>query len=187
MMRAFGVAMVPVLLASPGLADRPLLLPNRDVEVTYREAAVRGNQPVEQRMRWHAAAQTMRIDPPGGGVHVIIDYAARRMSVVRDASKTVVDMAAPDGMAAALGGKAATDFVRQGEATVAGRPCTQWQTRDRDARAVLVCVTDDGVLLRVGTLEQPRMSAVSIRYAPQDPAAFRVPAGYTHRSAGATR
>ena len=75
---------------------------------------------------------------PIGGVaieqHVIIDYVARRMSVVRDATRSVVEMAAPDNIADMIGGSAATSFVRRGEATVAGRGCAEWQTLDRAPR-----------------------------------------------------
>jgi hypothetical protein len=172
--------------APPVLADQPLLLPSHDVDVTYRAGDPRDGPAVEQRVRWLAASQTMRIDPPTPGLHVIIDYAARRMSVVRDATRSVVEMAAPDSMAGMTAVKAGA-FVRRGEASVAGRACTEWQTQDRDAHPVLVCITDDGVLLRVGSVEQARVSAVSVQYSPQDPQAFRIPPDYVRRTAGATR
>jgi hypothetical protein len=168
-------------------ADQPLLRPSRDVDVTYRAAAPQGGKDVEQRVRWLAASQTQRIDPPSAGLHVIIDYVARRMSVVRDATRSVVEMAAPDNMADTIGGGPATGFVRRGEATVAGRACVEWQTLDHGAHPALVCITDDGVLLRAGTTEQVRVSAVSVQYAPQDPATFRVPADYARHSPSAAR
>jgi hypothetical protein len=173
--------------ASPGVADQPLLRPSRDVDVTYRAAALQGGREVEQRVRWLAASQIMRIDPPSPSLHVIVDYVARRMSVVRDATRSVVEMAAPDNMANLLGGEAASAFVRRGEATVAGRACVEWLTQDRGAHPALVCITDDGVLLRAGTAEQVRVSAVSVQYAPQDPEAFRVPVDYVRLAPGAAR
>jgi hypothetical protein len=173
--------------ASPGLADQPLLHPSRDVDVTYRAAAPPGGKEIEQRVRWLAASQTMRIDPPSPGLHVIIDYVARRMSVVRDATRSVVEMAAPDSVANVIGGAAATGFARRGEATVAGRACVEWQTLDHGAHPALVCITDDGVLLRAGTTEQIRVTAISVQYAPQDPAAFLVPADYARLMPGAAR
>ncbi len=169
------------LPAAQGFADQPLLRPNRDVDVTYRAASPQDGREFEQRIRWLAASQTMRIDPPAPGLHVIIDNVARRMSVVRDATKSVVEMAAPGSMADLIDGEAAS-FVRRGEATVAGRACTEWQTKDREAHPVVVCITDDGVLLRAGTPDQVRVSAVSVRYGPQDPAVFRVPADYVRQS-----
>ena len=155
--------------ASPALADQPLLRPSRDVDLTYRSPAPRGGE-VEQRVRWLAAAQTMRIDPSGSGLHVIIDYVARRMSVVRDAARSVVDMTAPDSMAAMTGGGTASF-----EVGAEGTP------------RVLVCIAGDGVLLRAAAEGQVVVSAVSVRYGPQDPAEFRVPADYARHAAGAGR
>ena len=179
--RAFLVGSLAALWMGAAAADAPLLRPSRDVDVTYR-AAARGGQEVEQRVRWLSAAQLMRIDPPSPGLHVIIDYLARRMSVVRDQTRSVIEMAAPDNVADMLGGKATSGFVRVGEATVAGCSCTEWRTMDREARPVLVCFTADGVLLRAGTADQVRVRAISVQYTPQDPAMFRVPADYARHS-----
>ena len=172
--------------ASQALADQPLLRPSRDVDVTYRAAAPKGGKEIEQRVRWLAASQTMRIDPPSPDLHVIIDYVARRMSVVRDATRSVVEMAAPDSMTEMIAGKPGA-FARRGETTVAGRACTEWQTQDRDAHPVVVCITDDGVLLRASSAAQVRVSAVSVHYAPQDPQEFRIPPDYVRRVPGAVR
>jgi hypothetical protein len=182
MLRAASVPLLLCAMGTPASADQPLLRPSRDVDVTYRTAAPRGGHELEQRVRWLAAAQTMRIDPPSPGLHVIIDYLARRMSVVRDQTQSVVEMAAPDNVVEAMGAKAAR-FVRGGDATVAGQACTEWQTLDRDARPVAVCITPDGVLLRAATADQVRVSAVLVRYGPQDPEAFRIPAGYARHTA----
>jgi hypothetical protein len=168
-------------------ADQPLLRPTRDVDVTYRASAPHGGPPIEQRVRWLAAAQTMRIDLPAPGLYVIIDYIARRMSVVRDETRSVIEMAAPDSVAAMTGAKLTTSYVRHGEAVVAGHGCTEWQTLDRDAHPVIACITGDGVLLRAGTADQVRVSAVSVRYAQQDPDLFRVPDDYARRAPGADR
>jgi hypothetical protein len=181
------VLALSVACAPPALADQPLLRPNRDVDVTYRGAAPNGGAAIEQRMRWLAATQTMRIDPPDPRLHVIIDYVARRMSVVQDATRSVIEMAAPPSIVDAMGSHATTTYVRHGEATVAGQTCTEWQTQDRAANPVVVCITADGVLLRAGTTEQVRVTAVSVQYTPQDPAAFRVPADYARQTPQAPR
>jgi hypothetical protein len=173
-----------LLSATPALADEPILLPTRDVDVTYRAA---GAQALEQRVRWISTSQTMRIDPPITGVFVIIDYLARRMTVVNETEKSVVEMAAPASMADIIAGKAAGDFARRGAATVDGLDCTEWQTRDRKGQPADLCVTADGVLLRAGTPERTLVTAVKVQYAPQDPALFHVPADYARRSPGAAR
>ncbi len=64
-------------------------------------------------------------------MHVILGCVARRMSVVRDAVRSVGEMAAQEDMADMIGGSAATSFVRRSEATVAGRVCIEWQALDR--------------------------------------------------------
>jgi hypothetical protein len=158
--------------AVPGLADQPRLRPNRDVDVTYRATGA-GPLPdgrrLDQRVRWLAASQTMRIDPPTAGLYVIVDYAAKRMSVVREATRSVVDMAAPEGVAGMAGNPGEGTYVRRGEDTVAGQAS--------------VCITADGVLLRASTAGQAQVSAISVQYAPQDPAVFQIPPDYLRRSA----
>jgi hypothetical protein len=186
-MRRVAFLALSTTAAAPAVAEQPLLRPNRDVDVTYRAAGPQGGATLEQRVRWLAAAQTMRIDPPAPGLHVIIDYLARRMSVVREATHSVVEMAPPDSMAGTVGGLANQSFVRRGEATVAGHACTEWQTLDRGARPVLVCITGDGVLLRAGTPDQVRISAISVQYGRQDPSAFSVPPDYAHLVPGAAQ
>jgi hypothetical protein len=107
------------------------------------------------------------------------------MSVVREVNRSVIEMAAPEGASGVAANLPAGGFVRRGEDAVAGLACTEWETRDRDGRQALVCITADGVLLRADSEGQALVSAVSVQYAPQDPAVFQVPPGYVHRSAGA--
>ena len=76
--------------------------------------------------------------------------------------------------------------AKDGQGAVAGHPCTEWQALDRQGRAALVCITEDGVLLRAGTPAEVRVSAISVQYAPQDAAAFRVPADYARVAPGAS-
>jgi hypothetical protein len=178
------------VMAVPTRADQPLLRPTRDVDVTYRASGAALPQDprrLEQRVRWLAAAQTTRIDPPTTGLFVIIDYVARHMSVVREANRSVIEMAAPEDMPGVAAKPGIGGYVRRNDDSVAGLPCTEWETRDRDGQPALVCITADGVLLRARAQGRLLVSAVSVRYGPQDPAAFRVPADYTHRSAGAAK
>ena len=76
-----------------------------------------------------------------------------------------------------------------GADTVAGMGCNIWQLPRTDAAATAtetstapepmqMCLTDDGIMLRVGTANAPRMIATSVTRAPQDPALFALPAGY---------
>jgi len=109
------------------------------------------------------------------------------MSVVREADRSVMEMAAPDDTTGVTDNTGAGGYVRRGEETVAGLACTDWETHDRDGRQALLCITADGVTLRAGVDGRTLVTAVSVQYAPQDPAEFRVPADYVHRSTGAPR
>jgi hypothetical protein len=173
-----GAALSLLATATASVAEQqPRLLPSRDVAVVYRAPGPHGTQ-IEQRVRWLAAAQTMRIDPPNHNLHVIVDYLAGRMSVVDDTARSVMQMAAPDSAGAIAGATAAESYTRLGQGAVAGSTCTEWRAVDRQGHAALVCITEDGVLLRAGTPDTVRVSATSVQYAPQDAAAFRIPADY---------
>ena len=173
------VAVASVLGVAARADQQPLLRPTRDVDVTYR---VGDDGHLQQRMRWLASRQIMRIDPPTPGFHVIIDYQAGRMSVVRDQEHQVVDMKAPGGIAG--GPAAAPNYQRRGDDSVAGVPCTDWQATNGEGAAALACITADGILLRVRSGERVLASATSVNYAPQDAATFAVPADYAHRTVG---
>lgn len=121
----------------------------------------------------------MRVDTPAPGVYMLVDYAARRMSMVSDRDRGAVDMASGagplPGMSAGASGGA---YTRRGADRVAGLPCTEWQTTDTEGAPTLACLTEDGVLLRARRGNEVLVQAVRVQYGPQDPAAFRVPDGY---------
>ncbi len=169
-----------LLLLAAGAAhaqDRPSLTPTRDVDVTYR--MTQGGHALQQRTRWQIAERRMRVDTPTPGVYMIVDYAARRMSMVSDADRGVVEVQANAGPMPGQPGQAGADFVRQGAAQVAGLPCTEWRTVDSQGVATLACITADGVLLRAQQAGRVLVEAARVSYGAQDPAAFRVPDGYT--------
>ncbi len=128
-----------------------------------------------ERMRWQAATQRQRVDPPTEGLFIVIDYRAGRMETVRLSDRLVLDMAAP-----ATG--PAGGYVRQGEDQVAGLPCTDWQATATDGRSTVACITADGVLLRAAAGGQTLLSASSVAYAPQDSALFAAPDGFSVRT-----
>ncbi len=157
--------------AAPPVAHplTPLAHPSRDVDVTYR--MVRGDTVLTERMRWQAATQRQRVDPPTAGLFVVIDYRTERMQTVRLSDRLVLDMAAP------VPGDGA--YVREGEDQVAGLACTDWQATATDGRRTVACITDDGVMLRAAANGRTLLSAVSVDYAPQDSSIFAVPDGFT--------
>jgi len=159
-----------------GAQDRPPVTPTRDVDVTYR--AGQGDKAVEQRARFHASNQRLRLDLPTPGIYAILDYPAHTLTMVSEPKRAVLDMPAPAG--AIAGVAPAGVFTRRGVDKVAGLACTDWETADSSGLPTLACFTEDGVMLRARRGDQLLVQAVRVSYGVQDAAAFTVPAGYAH-------
>ena len=174
-------AVLGVLLAAPAFAaDHPPIMPQRDVDVTYQVAQpVPGGPALSQRMRWSVTTGRLRVDPPSPGLYMIIDYATKRMSVVKPADRAVLDVPTS---APGLPGAPAGAYTRQDSAVVAGLPCTDWQTVDAGGQPTVLCLTTDGVMLRASQAGQVLLEATAVSYGPQDPAAFIAPEGFQHVS-----
>ena len=185
-MKTACVAVVGLLLAvRPGFAqDKPATIPTRDVDVTYRMVQAPDAPALEQRMRWLVAEQKLRVDLPSPGLWMLVDYRSRRMQVVQDAKRRVLDMAGGTSPLPAQPGASGQSFTRRGTSQVAGLPCTEWQTADSAGQSTLACITTDGVLLRarqnVEGKWQTLIEASKVTYGPQDAAAFLAPNGYQH-------
>ncbi len=181
-MRLLAAALLALSPAAGFAQERPVLVPTRDVDVVYmmvQTGAPGGPRVVEERMRWAAAAGKLRIDPPTQGMWVIMDSGAGRMSTVREADRSVLDIEVARTQPMPGGGPATgAGFQRRGTDSVAGVPCTEWQTRDATGTPTLACITADGVLLRASAAGIVLVEALHLAYAPQDPAAFRIPEDY---------
>jgi hypothetical protein len=171
--RAVLLLITVIPLAAAG-AEAPRTVPEHDADISYAIPTPAGA--AMQRLRYNAALRLLRIDPPGDGLHVVIDNARGRMVTVRAADRSLIDMPAP---AAWMPGIGAAGYVRGRDDVVAGLPCTEWRTRDSEGRGVRACFTADGMLLRAVTeAGQVLLLAVDVRRAAQDPALFAIPAGY---------
>lgn len=160
------------------MVDRPLALPTRDVDILYDMPTRAGI--THQRLRFSAQLQTMRIDPPGGGLYVVIDQSRGRMFTVRDDDRSVIDMAAPR---AWMPGITGGSFIPRGQDQIIGHACMNWQTTDSERRAVVMCVTTDGVMLRAATIDgTPLLTARSVQYGLLGAAVFHVPVDYRRLS-----
>jgi hypothetical protein len=176
------LAVAAPMMAHPAVAqDRPPLFPTRDVSVTYRITQARpGAQPALPGMTlsWLAAAQTMRVDLAGMG-WMVADHRAQRGFMVMEQMRMVMNIPM-DQVAAHTGLSPTARFRRTGSATVAGHGCTIWSFEDGSDRGT-ACVTTDGVMLRAEGAAQGQsgtMEATQVTYGAQDPARFRLPAGY---------
>jgi hypothetical protein len=168
-----------LLAASPAAlaADVPVVQPMHDVDVTYK-VPVPGadNTALLQRLRWSASLRRQRVDLPTSGNWMVLDFAAHRMLLVRDDTRTILALPAPPDPPPSAAG-----FARAGDAVVAGLPCTEWRTRDTRGGETLACYGPDGVLLRATSGDRVLMEAVSVHNAPQPADVFDVPAGYTRQ------
>ena len=180
--RRVAAGALALLLCAGAGAARPLLRPIHDVDVTYAMDAGDGTT-LHERLRWRATAQQLRLDPPTAGLYVIIDLAAKRMSTVRTADRTVIETAAPDNVTG-MPDSAAAAAVRRGTDQVVGLACTDWDMTDAAGEVARLCLTDDGVLLRARAGGRTLLNAETVVTGPLDAALFQVPAGYTTRSLG---
>ncbi|WP_158744607.1 hypothetical protein [Acidisphaera sp. L21] len=169
-----------LLTSAARAADRPPTTPQRDVDITYTMAQRQEGAPaLTQRMRWSVSAGRLRVDPPTGGIYMIIDYRAKRMSVVKVADHAVLDVStAGPGLPGAESGS----FTRRDTDQIAGLPCTDWQTADAGGQETLICMTEDGVMLRASQGGKVLVQASSVSYTTQNPADFTPPDGFRHVS-----
>lgn len=190
------IALVPVvLLGLAGAAyaqspDHPFVVPQHDVDVLYAvplpvpagQGSTQAGQPVkaiEQRMRFAAGLQRQRVDPPGPGTYMITDYRSGRLIMVQPAQHIATSIPAPGGPIAAPGTRVTGDYSRLGAQTIAGVSCTDWRTRDDSGNQSVVCLTEDGVMLRAMQADHVLVQAVRVAFDRQEPSLFDVPAGYT--------
>jgi hypothetical protein len=110
---------------------------------------------------------------------MIVDYKAKRMAVVKPSDRAVLDVStAGPGLPGAAGGA----YVRREPGQVAGLACTNWQTADAAGQPTVICLTQDGVMLRASQAGNVLLEATMVAYGPQDPAAFVPPDGFRHVS-----
>lgn len=193
MLKILLAASILALPALPGAAlaqGAPAnLRPTKDVAVTYRLVGMpaqgangQAMPPQEMRMAWSVTEGKQRVDPPGGMGWMLIDRGANSAVMVMEPQRVV--LALPANAAAAMSQDAPPDarFTRKGTAQVAGQSCTEWDVVVPQGTST-ICVTEDGVMLRAASplpdgSGVSRLEATEVRYGAQDPARFRVPAGF---------
>ncbi|MBP0446369.1 hypothetical protein J8J14_16465 [Roseomonas sp. SSH11] len=174
--------------AGPAAAqEQPLPMPTRDVAVTYQVPNTRPStdsvawKPSEGLIRTEGRAMINRvthlIDTRSGSVTAVVDADRSFHHLGRMASVMTQEI---------LPVRPRQTRVKEGTDTIAGQPCTIWRIEEEgDAspeEAGHACITADGVPLRLVTGSGPRARtryvATQVTYEAQDPARFRVPAGY---------
>jgi hypothetical protein len=162
------VPLVFLLVGSPSRAEeRPQLFPTQDVDITYD--VTRPEQPkVRQRFRWLAAEHLERIDGPGKAT-TIFDRNAHEITLINPASRTFRTLeGSPRGPPEPATGVA---LKRGAESVIAGLHCVDWSWAD-EVEMHSVCVTADGVVLRVVVDGATIMQARSVSYRNQVPSNY---------------
>lgn len=169
---------------APAAGEHPPLLPTREASVLYRMAGT-GRPVTEVRVTTLPNGGPMRIDMPDL-TYMLVDQAAKRMSLVAPNDQMVMEVPYDGGLQEVFLLDSRMKFARRGPETVAGTRCTVWDAT-LEPNHGLVCVTDDGVVLRSLIQDaQGRRSvidAVSVSYAPAPASDFQEPAGYDHMAA----
>lgn len=178
MLQIYPVSIVSaaLLVATAALAqDKPNLLPERDVDITYRVTTV-SEKPIKQRVRWLAAKHMQRIDSPGGAVS-LANRTTAYVTILNSRTKTYVRLEeAPDG---AFRVDPTASFTQGGKSKAAGLSCNEWswvETSTQNPRTL--CVTDDGVILRMTENGRTLFEATSVTYHRANPRTFEVPSDY---------
>jgi hypothetical protein len=171
-------AVVAILLLAgcPIWADEtPQLQPARDVDITYD--VTRPQQPkVRERVRWSASQHLERVDGPDKSA-TVFDHGAHEITLLIPKSRTYRKL---DGVARRPPAPETGVVLKRGDdVVVAGLHCTDWSWTGEDLIVHVVCITSDGVLLRLVIDGHTVMQARSVSYGPQRVELFQVPPGYT--------
>ncbi len=169
-------ALAMLLVGSPLRAEeqQPQMLPTRDVDISYQ--ITRPDQPtIVERRRWLASERLVRADGPDKSA-TIFDRNAHEITVLNPANRTYLKLEGAQRLP--LDPEKGKTLKRGGESVVAGLHCTDWSWME-DVEAHTVCLTSDGVLLRLVVDGKTVMQARSVSYARQQVQLFQVPPDYT--------
>ena len=176
--RVVSAAAFALLLAGSPLGAEeqtpPPLLPTRDVDISYR--STRPNQPtIVERRRWSASDRLVRSEGPDKST-TLYDREAHEITIINPKNRTYLKL--EGSLRQPLDPEKGKPLKRGDESVVAGLHCTDWSWTE-DVETHTVCLTPDGVLLRLVVDGKTVMQARSVSYARQPVELFQVPPGYT--------
>jgi hypothetical protein len=169
-------AFVLLFLSSPLRAEdqHQPLLPTRDVDISYQ--ITRPDQPpIIERRRWLANERLVRSDGPDKSM-TLYDRDAHQITVLNPKNRTYLKL--EGSLREPLDPEIGKPLKRGGDTVVAGLSCTDWSWTDDD-EIHTVCLTADGVLLRLVVDGRTTMQARSVSFGKQPPELFRVPNDFT--------
>jgi hypothetical protein len=162
-----------LLVGSAVRAEEPQLLPTRDVDVTY-DVTRPQEQKIRERRRWLVDGHLERVDGPDKS-STIFDIDKGEFTLLNPKTRTFRKL---EGSARRPADPKKGAVLKRGdELVVAGLHCTEWLwTEDVETRTL--CVTPDGVMLRLVIDRQTVIEARSVSYGQQRPELFQVPRDY---------
>jgi hypothetical protein len=173
---------VTTAAATPAFAqDHPVFLPTRDVAVTYQLSS--GGQGDQQtHLYYSAAANKLRIDTPGNAGYTVLDRNTHKRIMVMNQDRQWAAVPLEPGTEDGFILNAQMTYHREGEGSVTGVACTNWQVTSQQANGQ-ACVTPDGVLLSgsghpLDGGPDTSLKAVSVEYATQPASLFDPPPGF---------
>lgn len=180
------MALLPALVW-PGLVmaqPAPMLVPGRDVAVTYQLHGAAADQlpggaPDGVRLAWDVAGQRLRAEPIGRPMYALTDLRRRVADIVFAGQGAYMETRIKGGDPQSLLAGRDVRFTRRGTGRMLGMDCTNWAIRSEKIDGT-GCVTADGVILRAeGTINGRPGSLVaqSVSYAKLPPSAFVPPDG----------
>jgi hypothetical protein len=160
--------------------ETPRLMPSRDVDITYRVSS--GDKPVTERVRWLAAEEIERIDPHGKGyllarsAYMIIEHHKKTAEIVDPKTHSVTATVNP--VAGELAEIENAKLTPLGSATVARLGCQVWRAEISAQVEREICLTEDGVLLRVRNGDKTVLEATAVKYHHISSKLFDIPPDY---------
>ena len=175
---AAAILALPLLASAAAAAqDQPILLPTRDVAVTFRLTGS-NQQPGPIHAAWSASQRSLRVDNSSAPGWLLVQQQSQRAFMVMPQGLVMRLPAAPDIAKMLDNPQAQGRVTRGGRRTIAGYQCTDWQIERRDGKGGVACITPDGVLLRAQqTGRRELLEATEVAYGRQDPARFQLPQG----------
>ena len=155
-------------------------MPSRDVDITYRVSS--GDKPVTERVRWLAAEEIERIDPHGKGyllarsAYMIIEHRKKTAEIVDPKTHSVTATVNP--VAGELAEIENAKLTPLGSATVAKLGCQVWRAEISAQVEREICLTEDGVLLRVRNGDKTVLEATAVKYHHISSKLFDIPPDY---------
>jgi hypothetical protein len=177
--RGHSAWIVAALVLAAGHASaqgKPKLLPDRDVDISYR-VTDRTDKATTERARWLSASHLQRIDGTGNTV-VLADRSTDYITILNPSTRSYVKIEEPpDGLFRV---DDAAVFTQGSTNTIAHVACTDWSWLDASThKPRTVCMTDDGVMLRTTEDGRTLIEATSVTYRRLKPATFQIPSGYS--------